>query len=102
MIRRPPRSALFPYTALFRSSARWSGVLEAAVGVEGDVSSGGGDGVVEKVDGERIILWVGIGPKSIVDQDAAADRLCLLRSEVLISGLQPLVRLVFRPVLDDR
>src|SRR3712207_7996852 len=25
MIRRPPRSTLFPYTTLFRSHARWSG-----------------------------------------------------------------------------
>src|SRR2546429_2640867 len=25
MIRRPPRSTLFPYTTLFRSRARWSG-----------------------------------------------------------------------------
>src|SRR5438132_8158192 len=25
MIRRPPRSTLFPYTTLFRSKSRWSG-----------------------------------------------------------------------------
>src|SRR5258708_39893300 len=25
MIRRPPRSTLFPYTTLFRSASRWSG-----------------------------------------------------------------------------
>src|SRR3712207_8628306 len=31
MIRRPPRSTLFPYTTLFRSlAAHWSGLLHAA------------------------------------------------------------------------
>src|SRR3712207_6865111 len=28
MIRRPPRSTLFPYTTLFRSLAQWSELLE--------------------------------------------------------------------------
>src|SRR2546429_3578590 len=32
MIRRPPRSTLFPYTTLFRSCYSWiSGILEAAL-----------------------------------------------------------------------
>src|SRR2546422_5384988 len=30
MIRRPPRSTLFPYTTLFRSTAGWKGLLEGA------------------------------------------------------------------------
>src|SRR5256885_3425666 len=34
MIRRPPRSTLFPYTTLFRSNAR--AVLEALAGVKSD------------------------------------------------------------------
>src|SRR3712207_8610497 len=29
MIRRPPRSTLFPYTTLFRSSARWWVIADA-------------------------------------------------------------------------
>src|SRR5258708_9016072 len=36
MIRRPPRSTLFPYTTLFRSCVRWrsnSSVLSAIIGV---------------------------------------------------------------------
>src|SRR2546430_11385422 len=33
MIRRPPRSTLFPYTTLFRSRLRWNGgVIETTVG----------------------------------------------------------------------
>src|SRR2546422_7233094 len=36
MIRRPPRSTLFPYTTLFRS--RGNGVLDEAAGAQGDRS----------------------------------------------------------------
>src|SRR5256885_11240850 len=32
MIRRPPRSTLFPYTTLFRSSARWRSETSCATG----------------------------------------------------------------------
>src|SRR2546429_5753259 len=34
MIRRPPRSTLFPYTTLFRSEQRAGGDLDVAVGQE--------------------------------------------------------------------
>src|SRR2546429_7405443 len=33
MIRRPPRSTLFPYTTLFRSNTRWSGTESRHGGV---------------------------------------------------------------------
>src|SRR5258708_38359194 len=33
MIRRPPRSTLFPYTTLFRSTARAAGLSHPAIGV---------------------------------------------------------------------
>src|SRR2546430_14291107 len=39
MIRRPPRSTLFPYTTLFRSRAR--GIRRAFLDVSGDVAAGG-------------------------------------------------------------
>src|SRR5258708_8649462 len=32
MIRRPPRSTLFPYTTLFRSSGRWTGGASPSCG----------------------------------------------------------------------
>src|SRR4051794_41258279 len=41
MIRRPPRSTLFPYTTLFRSRRR---LLDAGRDVPGDGRGGGGDG----------------------------------------------------------
>src|SRR5258708_23317573 len=31
MIRRPPRSTLFPYTTLFRSHSKWSAVVGSSV-----------------------------------------------------------------------
>src|SRR5688572_32105371 len=37
MIRRPPRSTLFPYTTLFRSLEREAGVLEAECGGEAEI-----------------------------------------------------------------
>src|SRR5437588_11379721 len=34
MLRRPPRSTLFPYTTLFRSAWSWSGLLVRASGLQ--------------------------------------------------------------------
>eukprot|EP01013_Petalomonas_cantuscygni_P024844 TRINITY_DN46565_c0_g1_i1.p2 TRINITY_DN46565_c0_g1~~TRINITY_DN46565_c0_g1_i1.p2 ORF type:complete len:118 (+),score=7.50 TRINITY_DN46565_c0_g1_i1:3-356(+) len=51
MIRRPPRSTLFPYTTLFRSGAR---VLPAVVAGSAGVRTGGGRACpVESVEGGR-------------------------------------------------
>src|SRR3712207_7543057 len=46
MIRRPPRSTLFPYTTLFRSDAAGgdAGAFAGAVGVPGADGGVGGDG----------------------------------------------------------
>ena len=44
MIRRPPRSTLFPYTTLFRSSGGGGGAL--AAGSNGSAPVGGGPGGV--------------------------------------------------------
>jgi len=71
MIRRPPRSTLFPYTTLFRSVAQAFGVL-------------GGDGLLEVADAE--LLGVGVRPVQgvlavegavgvDVELDVVADRL---------------------------
>src|SRR3712207_6311005 len=38
MIRRPPRSTLFPYTTLFRSGYHGAGTVEYLVGVDGSIS----------------------------------------------------------------
>src|SRR3712207_8121566 len=67
MIRRPPRSTLFPYTTLFRSPHCWAGALIAGIGhradpgscqgVENAVLPGGGNIVARA--GQR-----GRGPRS--------------------------------------
>src|SRR5688572_31838075 len=45
MLRRPPRSTLFPYTTLFRSSGRWGAARgERARAPMGGVSDGAGGG----------------------------------------------------------
>src|SRR3712207_7053880 len=41
MIRRPPRSTLFPYTTLFRSTKRWQFILDRGKG--GGVGQGDGE-----------------------------------------------------------
>src|SRR5256885_7916078 len=41
MIRRPPRSTLFPYTTLFRSRF-WTGITDAVNGGEQEIVSGTG------------------------------------------------------------
>src|SRR3712207_7929207 len=56
MIRRPPRSTLFPYTTLFRSGSGWPGVLlHEAVGhgLEGDFNRKGTSAFSGRI-GERV------------------------------------------------
>src|SRR2546428_12633069 len=84
MIRRPPRSTLFPYTTLFRSGLVGEGVAgglaavvavaEGAVGVEGHAPVGR---VAELGGGEGVGLGVGVvgedaGGRAVEDCDRAA------------------------------
>src|SRR3712207_8368545 len=50
MIRRPPRSTLFPYTTLFRSGWRRSGWCSSVLSLT--VLAGGGEAFVELVAGD--------------------------------------------------
>src|SRR3712207_9506570 len=55
MIRRPPRSTLFPYTTLFRSASFRDSVADGGVGVEGleaDYAGGRLTGMASAVLGE--------------------------------------------------
>src|SRR5688572_32652244 len=54
MIRRPPRSTLFPYTTLFRSSLR--AASESAAFMVSCVAAPAGAGLVEPVAGGRLGL----------------------------------------------
>src|SRR3989441_5783689 len=74
MIRRPPRSTLFPYTTLFRSDA--AGGLVKPVGKEMDFAKG--------------------------HQGGAVVGLCLKRSEEHTSELQSLAYLVCRLLLEKK
>src|SRR3712207_8025165 len=94
MIRRPPRSTLFPYTALFRSLVALVG---AAVGVVGD--DGGdppGGGALERVDHDQQL------------EDRAAERAGEglddedVRSEEHTSELQSRQYLVCRLLLEKK
>src|SRR2546425_2328375 len=78
MIRRPPRSTLFPYTTLFRSRTRWGG------------SRSGGCGPRPKA------RWAG---SSTFARSTIA---CWKRSEEHTSELQSLAYLVCRLLLEKK
>src|SRR3989449_4860803 len=68
MIRRPPRSTLFPYTTLFRSRRRGGGALrgrarEAGGGREHARDGQGGEAAVRR--GDRPEAPVGAGPRLV-------------------------------------
>src|SRR2546426_5391530 len=82
MIRRPPRSTLFPYTTLFRSQLRQRGVP--------------GGGIAGRDDGSRIVEEVCF---DMVEQPAAGRA---VRSEEHTSELQSPCNLVCRLLLEKK
>src|SRR2546425_6037529 len=94
MIRRPPRSTLFPYTTLFRSQSE---VLSAALS-KANIDIVGGEGAF--FDNFAKALSVGkavegVAGKSPIVQD-------LIRSEEHTSELQSLAYLVCRLLLEKK
>src|SRR5690348_17560961 len=89
MIRRPPRSTLFPYTTLFRSRSRRRALMEQ---VEPP------DGRIERIDGR---IQEVTAPRA-----AAVTRLATIpgvnRSEEHTSELQSPVHLVCRLLLEKK
>src|SRR3712207_6937302 len=83
MIRRPPRSTLFPCTTLFRSSLAWAG--------QGDGRSASGE------EGEQL-LQAQIG--AFLGDEAAAGQRAIGRSEEHTSELQSRQYLVCRLLLE--
>src|SRR5690242_20951272 len=70
MIRRPPRSTLFPYTTLFRST-----VGATVCGGVGGTGDGGGGGKVDAVGGGATGVGAGSGGGDAAGaDDAAGDR----------------------------
>src|SRR5256885_7977368 len=85
MIRRPPRSTLFPYTTLFRSGTAWCVVEGEAVDVVALLAEGGGRG--------------GTGEARADDQDGVLPP---VRSEEHTSELQSPCNLVCRLLLEKK
>src|SRR3712207_7469782 len=89
MIRRPPRSTLFPYTTLFRSNPIFVHRL----------------GKLAPVSAEEAMSWGLVGPNlraSGVAFDVRADRPYSLRSEEHTSELQSRQYLVCRLLLEKK
>src|SRR5438034_8012807 len=82
MIRRPPRSTLFPYTTLFRSVARFIGENNRL------------EGTLESVRDDRCTIHVAIGDSRIEGT--------LVRSEEHTSELQSHSDLVCRLLLEKK
>src|SRR3712207_7461286 len=56
MIRRPPRSTLFPYTTLFRSAALWGlATPEMAGYIQEELNENASNGVVNTVANVRLV-----------------------------------------------
>src|SRR2546423_6062890 len=87
MIRRPPRSTLFPYTTLFRSSKRPAGAIGPRIMSTGQTSQ----------PGKNSSAAVG-GPSERAPQSASSR----MRSEEHTSELQSLAYLVCRLLLEKK
>src|SRR5687767_15620397 len=102
MIRRPPRSTLFPYTTLFRSESGVSNALRSQQPFEAQWR---GLGAFPKA-ARASILWAGVGEGTnqfITLQRAVADSLIEQgRSEEHTSELQSLAYLVCRLLLEKK
>src|SRR5437016_11420493 len=99
MLRRPPRSTLFPYTTLFRSDGRvrrYGGAGEAP-----DLRQGGGAAArVRVVRGGAVDS--GGGHLHPQDSQCGAARESTARSEEHTSELQSLTNLVCRLLLEKK
>src|SRR3712207_7533793 len=92
MIRRPPRSTLFPYTTLFRSKLRYRNTELGAVASVGEASGGAGaEEIVRALRGEGAAI-------------AGEDRIIRIpgRSEEHTSELQSRQYLVCRLLLETK
>src|SRR3712207_7408357 len=102
MIRRPPRSTLFPYTTLFRSGAGGVAVGPGEVGEDADADDGVARGGRDAAAGGFLLLRRGGGDRgqrsSGAEQDRKSTRLnsshanisyavfCLKKNEKVVPG----------------
>src|SRR2546425_6337731 len=87
MIRRPPRSTLFPYTTLFRSAGQVAGDQPTAKGQTADI--------LKKIDG--LLASAGSDKSKLL-----SATIYLARSEEHTSELQSLAYLVCRLLLEKK
>src|SRR5256885_12597914 len=92
MIRRPPRSTLFPYTTLFRSIRRWQ-----HFGESGAKLMWGGEAFAVQGDGRANPNQIGI-----IDDDVNRAERGAERSEEHTSELQSPCNLVCRLLLEKK
>src|SRR3712207_7885299 len=92
MIRRPPRSTLFPYTTLFRSTARIAGLLHLAAHLR--------DGWGRPIDEHTMAAAIQLGHYYLVHALGAFDHMG--RSEEHTSELQSRQYLVCRLLLEKK
>src|SRR3712207_7957181 len=89
MIRRPPRSTLFPYTTLFRSSAKPLGQVRGERGRNPQLAR-----AARRLDGDRL--------ERALPADPAGRRRVEVRSEEHTSELQSRQYLVCRLLLEKK
>src|SRR3712207_7241291 len=95
MIRRPPRSTLFPYTTLFRSDAIPAPLAEAIAMATSEVLAQRANDAAEWID---LVLEFATGPAP----EAEPERSPLDRSEEHTSELQSRQYLVCRLLLEKK
>src|SRR5687768_17659963 len=97
MIRRPPRSTLFPYTTLFRSSGDLQHQIARAAAAEL-----GGGGAAAGADPVQPRLWHAAGDARENSGRTEGDRPAPGRSEEHTSELQSRLHLVCRLLLEKK
>src|SRR3712207_8557406 len=76
MIRRPPRSTLFPYTTLFRSEASGADPVRACEGSGGSSHEPGDDRSGKGPEASAADEWCqGVGEVALPDRDRKSTRL---------------------------
>src|SRR3712207_8357307 len=101
MIRRPPRSTLFPYTTLFRSRVPDLLFLSARLRADGHVEVVLPDGTVTS-DDAVLSDWLGRSVALRAAADAPGERRYESRSEEHTSELQSRQYLVCRLLLEKK
>src|SRR3712207_8629110 len=97
MIRRPPRSTLFPYTTLFRSREAEGGPVREGEPRDGGLDRPAGGLLVQAVRPRR-----GARERDPADEDLSRARLDRARSEEHTSELQSRQYLVCRLLLEKK